>query len=103
MFIEGHYKLPFLSWLPKITANLYLNIFRNESFYYENHLSLKGLKMLVSPFHIVDYTLKIIKDPETYFATDMIEPGSFKHKFLSFISPVFYFFCKTFVWILVKR
>jgi len=102
VLVEGHYKLPFLSWLPKKIASFYLKLFRNESVYYENHLSLKGLKKLVDSFQAVDYTLKIIEDPERFFATDLMKPRSLKHKFVRFMSPTFYFFCRTFIWILVK-
>ena len=103
VFMEGHYRLPFLSWLPKKIANVYLKLFRNESCYYEKHLSLKELKALVSSFQVIDYTLKIIEDPEKFFATDLIKPGSLKHKFVRCMSPTFYSFCKTFIWILLKE
>ena len=103
VFMEGHYRLPFLSWLPKKIANVYLKLFRNESCYYEKHLSLKELKALVSYFQVIDYTLKIIEDPEKFFATDLIKPGSLKHKFVRCMSPTFYSFCKTFIWILLKE
>jgi 2-polyprenyl-3-methyl-5-hydroxy-6-metoxy-1,4-benzoquinol methylase len=103
VFVEGHYQLPFLSWLPKKIANLYLKLFRNESFYYENHLSLKSLRKLVDPFRIVDYTLKIIKDPEKFFATDLFRSGSLEHKLLCWVSSKLYFFCNTYIWVLVKE
>ena len=34
--IEPHYGLPFLSYLPKKAANIYIKIFTNHDFYYEN-------------------------------------------------------------------
>jgi ubiquinone/menaquinone biosynthesis C-methylase UbiE len=103
VLIEGHYNLLFLSWLPKKIANVYLKLFRRESCYYEKHLSLKDLKALVSSFKVVDYSLKIIEDPERFFATDLISPGSLKYKVIRILSPVVYFFCKTYIWILVKE
>jgi ubiquinone/menaquinone biosynthesis C-methylase UbiE len=74
--IEGHYKLPFLSWLPKPVANKYLQIFRRGTIYYENHLSYFQLKQLVKKFIVTDYTLKIVKNPQRFGAEDMIRPDS---------------------------
>ena len=37
MILEGHYHLPFLSWLPKPMAHLYLKWSGKGNFYYEEH------------------------------------------------------------------
>jgi 2-polyprenyl-3-methyl-5-hydroxy-6-metoxy-1,4-benzoquinol methylase len=58
--IEPHYNLPFLSFLPKKVANVYIKIFTTHDEYYENLLSLRNLKILVSKFEVIDYTLKVI-------------------------------------------
>ena len=44
--IEPHYNLPFLSFLPKKIANIYISKFTSHSEYYENLLSLRNLKKL---------------------------------------------------------
>lgn len=42
--MEGHYHLPFLSWLPKPIAHLYLKITHKGDYYYEKHLTWWELK-----------------------------------------------------------
>ena len=77
--IEPHYKLPFLSFLPKKVANVYIRIFTKQDFYYENLKSLRNLKKLVSKFEIIDYTLKIIKYPSRYSADDMLSEKTLRY------------------------
>lgn len=100
--IEGHYRLPFLSVIPKPLAHLYLRILRRGDYYYENHLTYWGLKRLVFPFQIHDYTLKIIENPEKYYATDMVWPNSFKQKIALLILKAAYFISPTYIWVLKK-
>tara|TARA_B100001057_G_scaffold497426_1_gene601498 strand:- start:910 stop:1656 length:747 start_codon:yes stop_codon:yes gene_type:complete len=101
--IEGHYKLPFLSFFPKPIANLYLFLTNKGTKYYENHLSVRNLKKLVNKFEIIDYTLETIKNPAKYFATDLIKENSFKQKVYIFISNYFYFSIPTYLWLLKKN
>ncbi len=101
--VEGHYGLPFLSWLPKPFAHLYLRITGKGSSYYEEHLPLKGLKRLVNRFQIYDYTLPIIKDPEKFFANDLFNPKSFLSKCIGLLAPYLYRFIPTYVWVLAKK
>jgi len=103
VLIEAHYKLPFLSIIPKWLAHKYIKIFKKADFYYENHLTYWGLKKLVSKFEIYDYTKKIIKDPVKYFATDMIKPGSFLQYLYLVILNLAYWICPTYIWILRKK
>jgi SAM-dependent methyltransferase len=74
--IEGHYHLPFLSWLPRSLSNLYLVMTKKGTAYYEKHLSYFQLKRLVESFLITDYTIRILKEPEKFGAEDMIGPNS---------------------------
>jgi SAM-dependent methyltransferase len=78
--IEGHYNLPFLSWIPKSFANLYLRLLWRGPVYYENHLSLFGIKKLTRNFCVTDYTLKIISEPERFGADDVICSDSLVRK-----------------------
>ena len=103
MVIEGHYGLPFLSWVPKPIAHCYLKITGKGSFYYEEHLSLRGLKKLVKKFRISDYTLPIIRNPEKFFATDLFDPKSFLYKCIRSLATYFYPWIPTFIWVLTKR
>ncbi len=101
--IEAHYKLPFLSFLPKKLANIYISIFREENRYYETHLSLTKLRKLVSRFDVEDYSLKIIKQPSRFHATDMLLENTLKYYLSNFLGKAFYYFFPTYVWILKKR
>ena len=68
MIVEGHYGLPFLSWLPNTLGHVYLRWAGKGSFYYEKHLSLRKLRHLVGKFQVHDYTLRVIQDPERFSA-----------------------------------
>ena len=103
MVMEGHYHLPFLSWIPRRLAHFYLKIAGRGNFYYEEHLSVRGLRKLVAAFEIHDYTLSIIRDPQRFFATDLFPVHSFLHKRLRWLAPYVYPWIPTYVWILTKK
>jgi len=103
MIMEGHYHLPFLSWIPKRLSHIYLRMTKKGSFYYEEHLSLRGLRRLVKEFEIHDYTLSIIRDPQRFFATDLFNTNSFLYKWLFWLVPYLYPWVPTYVWILTKK
>lgn len=100
--IEPHYNLPFLSFLPKKVANVYIKIFTTHDEYYENLLSLRNLKILVSKFEVIDYTLKVIKNPTKYSADEMLKENTLKYFLYNIISKLFYFLIPTYIWILKK-
>jgi ubiquinone/menaquinone biosynthesis C-methylase UbiE len=103
MIIEGHYRLPFLSWLPKPFAHLYLNLAGKGEFYYEQHLSFGGLKKLVGKFRICDYTLSIIRNPKKFFATDIFDTQTFLYRWIRWVAPYLYPWIPTYIWILTKK
>jgi len=103
MVMEGHYHLPFLSWIPRRLAHFYLRMTKKGNFYYEEHLSLRGLRRLVTGFEIHDYTLSIIRDPQRFFATDLFNVDSFLYKCLRWLAPYLYPWIPTYVWILTKK
>jgi 2-polyprenyl-3-methyl-5-hydroxy-6-metoxy-1,4-benzoquinol methylase len=100
--IEPHYKLPFLSFLPKKLANFYIRLFTNHDLYYENLKSLRNLKKLVSKFEIIDYTLKIIKNPSRYSADDMLLEKTYKYFLFNVLAKFCYFIIPTYIWVLKK-
>jgi 2-polyprenyl-3-methyl-5-hydroxy-6-metoxy-1,4-benzoquinol methylase len=100
--MEPHYRLPFLSVLPKSLAHGYLKLAGKGDHYYENHRWLPGLRRLASSFEIVDYTRRIIAEPERFHATEMLQPGSFKQKLSLALLDLAYWSCPTYVWVLVK-
>ena len=103
MIIEGHYHLPFLSWLPKFLAHLYLRVSRKGNVYYEKHLSLRGLRKMVWKFAIRDYTLSIIHDPEKFSATDLFNPSTISYRLIRWLAPYLYPLIPTYIWILTKK
>jgi len=66
VLIEGHYKLPFLSWMPHWAADWYMKLAGMTGRYDVVLLSYRKLKKLVREFAVIDYTIDIIKRPEAY-------------------------------------
>ena len=103
MIIEGHYGLPFLSWIPKPLAHLYLRMTGKGNYYYEEHRSLRGLTQLVKGFRIHDYTLPVVRNPEKFFVTDLLNPKSFLYTCIRLFAPYLYRWIPTYIWILTKK
>ena len=100
--MEGHYHLPFLSWLPKGLAHRYLRLMKRGDFYYEKHLNWWSFKKIFSMFQLHDYTIRIIKEPGSFAAIGMIKKGSWisriPRSFLSLLYP----FIPTWILVLEK-
>jgi len=103
IWLEGHYKLPLLSVVPKFIAHKYLKVLGKGDFYYETHYTYWTLKRLVSKFEVLDYTLRTISEPEKFYATEMIAPGSFSQKIYLFILSIAYWLSPTYIWLLKKK
>ncbi len=58
MIMEPHYKLPFLSLLPRPLAHRYMRLAGKGDYYHEKHVSYWGLRELCKKFHIIDYSEK---------------------------------------------
>ena len=99
---EHHYNLPFLSVIPRPLGHIYLRLAGKGKHYYEKHLSYWGLKSLVKRFDIIDYTSKVINDPEKFHIAYMLEPGSKKHAFALFVVNKMYWLCPGYIWLLKK-
>ncbi|MBF0215758.1 MAG: methyltransferase domain-containing protein [Candidatus Omnitrophica bacterium] len=100
--IEPHYKLPFLSYFPKPLADAYLGLAGGGA-YDVRSFCLPGLKKMVSDFKVSDYTVKVINDPVTFRATDMVSPGSLGQRAAVFVSEHLYWLVPTYIWILRKE
>ena len=101
-FMEPHYQLPFLSILPRSLAHIYVRTLRKSKFYYEKHLTYWGLNKLVSKFEKIDYTKKIIRQPERFEADYMLKPNTYKARIAQLIVKYAYGFCPTYIWLLRK-
>lgn len=65
--IEPQYKIPFLSWMPISLASSIIKISgKGSDFFGKNYMSYSGLQKLLYRFKIVDYTLKVLRDPNKY-------------------------------------
>lgn len=101
--MEPHYHLPFLSILPRPLAHLYIRASRKHKYYYEKHLSYWGLMKLVRDFEVIDYTKKIIRQPEKFKTEYMIQPDTNKARLARFVVKNAYWLCPTYVWLLHKQ
>jgi len=64
--MEAHYKLPFLSYLPKSLAAIYLRTTGRGKNYYEKLPTYTQLKKLCRKFYIKNKAADIIKNPKKY-------------------------------------
>ncbi|MGE0267283.1 MAG: methyltransferase domain-containing protein [Candidatus Omnitrophota bacterium] len=64
--IEPHFKLPFLSWLPRALADAYVKLFKHKRFdiYPLTYGQLK--RMADKMFQVTDMSVKIIKQPKEF-------------------------------------
>lgn len=101
--IETHYgRLPFLSYLPKPLANLYLKILGRGNHYYETLYTYWTLKRLCSDFEIVDYTEKVVRQPERFGAIDTVAEGSLQQKLALTLLQTAYWLSPGYIWLLRK-
>jgi 2-polyprenyl-3-methyl-5-hydroxy-6-metoxy-1,4-benzoquinol methylase len=101
--IETHYgRLPFLSWLPKPLANLYLRMLGRGSHYYENLYTYWTLKRLCAEFEVTDYTTTVVREPERFGVEDMIRPGSPQQRIVLTLLRMAYWISPGYIWILRK-
>ena len=100
--VEPHYRLPFLSWLPRPTADLYMRLTGKGDSYPEKPLSRPQLRRLLANFRVIDYTQRIVADPARFEATDILPPGSAKRFFAMVMLLAAPFFFPGFVYILRK-
>jgi hypothetical protein len=100
--MEPHYRLPFLSVMPRLLAHWYMRMAGKGTHYYEKHLSYWGLRRLVSSFAINDYSCRMIRQPRQYAIDYMLPPGSLKHKLASMVCQYAVWLLPGYVWILKK-
>lgn len=98
---EPHYNLPFLSYLPKSIANLYVRLFKKAQKYYENPKSYWELKKLTKEFKKIEYTQKILRKPKFFGYGNIITGIWLPAAYL--LSPLSKYFAPTFFWLLVKE
>jgi ubiquinone/menaquinone biosynthesis C-methylase UbiE len=100
--VEPHYGLPFLSWLPRVIADRYMQLTGKGAAYPEKPYSFPKLRKLLNEFRVTCYTDKILHDPVKYKATDILPVGSAKLRVANFLYRFAPFFFPGFVYILKK-
>jgi SAM-dependent methyltransferase len=103
VLIEGHYFLPFLSWMPLKWSSRYLRLMGRKIDYDVYLLSYYKLKKLLREFDIDDFTTRVLTQPEKYAAEDLVKPGSIWTK----LPPRLYEWAKPMLpgwaWVLTKK
>jgi len=100
--IEEHYFLPFLSWLPRSWATMYMKIFQKGNYYDAYPLYYKQINTLWHRFKIHDYTYKLLRDPKHYSVDDRVKGSKIINliplQLLRFLTPLY----PNYNWILQK-
>ncbi len=102
MWNEPHYRLPLLSALPRSLAHLYVRMAGKASHYHELHFSYWGLRKLIKRFDLVDYTVRMIEQPDRYGVAYMIPPGSRKQFMARVVAKLAFWLVPGYIWLLGK-
>lgn len=70
--MEPHYRLPFLSYLPRPLADRYVRASGKGHHYYERFRTRSGLRRLLSAFTVWDYTIPVVLDPSHFHSGDVV-------------------------------
>lgn len=101
--LEPHYKLLFLSWLPKNIADIYIKLIRNKPEYEETLRTYWNLREITRKFSYVDYTEKILQQPKEFGYGGIIVTNLLISISAKLLAPLAKFFTPTFFWLLIKR
>lgn len=101
--IEPHYRLPFLSWLPKTMADPYMRWANRGPRYYENLRTWWGIKKLLQGFSHVDYTIAVLLDPDRFAARDLIPPGGLVERVPAWVWRAAFMILPTYILVLTKN
>ena len=101
--MEPHYHLPFLSWLPKPLAHLYMRLAGKGPHYYERLRTLWGIRRLISRFFTLDYTLRVIENPDYFCARDLFPRGGLLENIPVWIWRAIYWLLPSYIFILKRR
>jgi len=95
--IEPHYRLPFLSWLPRNVADRYVSMTGRAPNYYEQFRTRRGLRRMCAGLHLWDYTYTVLSDSVAFKARDMVPQRLAQAPPLAWrlLSPIM----PTFIWI----
>ena len=66
-------------------------------------LNVSSLRRLVDQFQLFDYTEQVVRQPNKFYATDMIAEGSRKQRLSLLILRLFNWLSPTYLWVLKKH
>jgi SAM-dependent methyltransferase len=101
--VEGHYKLPLLSWFPHRVSDVYMRLCGRKGHYDVTLLSYRKLKKLLTDFRFHDYTIPILKHPDRFHAADLQERNRLAFRIPVFVYRLLYPILPIWVWILTKK
>lgn len=95
--IEPHYRLPFLSWLPRQVAHRYVRVLGRADHYHEELKTRRRLRSLCAGLHVWEYTFSVLAEPARFAAGDAVPGWASKipRAFLRAAGPV----VPTYIWI----
>lgn len=98
--MEAQYKIPFLSFLPKVVADAVIVILGRGRKFVGRYKDYWQLRRLVRKFEIHDYTISILKDPERYSFNSLARYKNLARALpLGLLTPLL----PNYIWILVKK
>jgi len=100
--IEEHYKLPFVSWLPRSWAGAYLRLFGRAEYYAERPLTYWGLRRLWEGFQWRDFTWEMIRLPEEFFCVEELRIAPWLKWLPGWLLRLLRPFYPNYNWLLVK-
>lgn len=103
VIIEGHYFLPFLSWMPHWLADIYMKLAAQKGVYDVKLLSLRKLSRLTRNFWRHDYTGLIFENPRAFHADDIVRAGNIISRLPNWLNSIIYPLLPAWVWVLTKR
>jgi SAM-dependent methyltransferase len=101
--IEEHYWLPFLSWLPRPMANIYLRLARRGKIYDVRPLYYWQLRALFQRFEVHDYTVQLFHQPERFGLSTQNTLLKLVKLFPTWLIRLFILWLPNYNWVLVKK
>lgn len=98
--MEPHYRLPFLSWLPRPLAHRYVRLSGRAEHYHEAFTGRRGLRRLFGRFRVWDYTVAVIAQPRLLASRDAVPEALARvpEPVLQALGPL----APTFIWVATK-
>jgi 2-polyprenyl-3-methyl-5-hydroxy-6-metoxy-1,4-benzoquinol methylase len=100
--IEDHYQMPFLSWLPRPLADLYLQLAKRGQVYDVHPMTFWELRDLWKKFKIHDYTIKMLREPMKYMMENEVNGISWLKYLPDWSLQILLVFAPNYNWILQK-